>query len=126
MNLFIGNLSPETTQEDLRRIFSEFGEVLVARVVTDRDSGLPKGFGFVEMGDKFMAFDAIDNIDATFLHGNIISVKEAKTQNKDKKKPFRSNNNPNSFGYNSNRPAKPYSQQSARPLRPRFKRKSEE
>jgi RNA recognition motif-containing protein len=78
MNLYIGNLSPETTENDLLKIFSEFGEIVGIKVIRDAETGMPRGFGFVEMADKFSAFDAIDNIDATFFQGNIISVKEAK------------------------------------------------
>ncbi len=47
----------------------------------DNATGTSRGFGFVEMADKFQAFDAIDNIDATYFEGNIISVKEAKQNN---------------------------------------------
>ena len=78
MNLFIGNLSPETTEPTLEKMFSEFGEIISVKIVRDNETGLSKGFGFVEMADKFHAFDAIDNIDMTFLEGQIISVKEAK------------------------------------------------
>ena len=78
MNLFCGNLSPETSEEHLRQIFSEFGNILSAKVIIDSATGLPKGFGFVEMEEKYDAYDAIDNLDMTYFMGNIISVKEAK------------------------------------------------
>lgn len=80
MNLFVGNLSLETTEGDLRTIFSEFGEIVSAKVLVKADpaTGQPRKFGFVEMADKYHSFDAIDNLDCTYLHGNIISVKEAK------------------------------------------------
>lgn len=80
MNLFVGNLSLETTEGDLRKIFSEFGEIVSAKVLVKADpaTGQPRKFGFVEMADKFHSFDAIDNLDCTYLQGNIISVKEAK------------------------------------------------
>jgi RNA recognition motif-containing protein len=78
MNLFIGNLSPETSEDALRQIFSEFGTVLTVKIPIDNATGLPRGFGFVEMEDKFHAYDAIDNLDTTYLLGNIISVKESK------------------------------------------------
>lgn len=80
MNLFIGNLGPDVTASDLQTAFSEFGEVVSAKVIFDNQTGMSKGFGFVEMGDKFHAFDAIDNIDATFFMGQVISVKEAKAK----------------------------------------------
>jgi len=84
MNLFIGNLSPETTEEDLRNLFSEFGEIVTIKVVKDTVTGDSRGFGFVEMADKFHAYDCIDNIDMTFFQGNVISVKEAKPKGSDK------------------------------------------
>ena len=81
MNLFVGNLNPETNAAGLRRLFSEFGEVVSSKVIIDNATGMSRGFGFVEMADKFHSFDAIDNLDATFFEGNIISVKEAKQNN---------------------------------------------
>jgi RNA recognition motif-containing protein len=78
MNLYVGNLSPETTEDDLRNIFSEFGEIVSARILRDNETGMPRGFGFVEMADKYHGYDAIDNLDVTYLQGQIISVKEAK------------------------------------------------
>ncbi len=81
MNLFIGNLNPETTVTNLRTLFSEFGEIVSAKIIYDNATGMSRGFGFVEMADKFHAFDAIDNIDCTFFEGNVISVKEAKQNN---------------------------------------------
>ena len=78
MNLYVGNLSPETTEADLRTIFSEFGEVVAVKILLDTATGLPRGFGFVEMADKFQGFDAITNIDMTYFQGNIINVRESK------------------------------------------------
>jgi RNA recognition motif-containing protein len=78
MNLFVGNLSPETTEADLRNLFTEFGEIVALKVVKDLVTGDSRGFGFVEYADKFHAYDAIDNIDMTFFQGNVITVKEAK------------------------------------------------
>ena len=82
MNLFVGNLSLETTEEDIRKLFSEFGEIISAKVLVKEDpaTGQPRKFGFVDMADKFHSYDAIDNIDCTFFLGNIITVKEAKPQ----------------------------------------------
>ena len=81
MNLFIGNLNPETTISKLETLFSDFGPIVSAKIIIDKATGVSKGFGFVEFGDRFHAFDAIDNLDATFFDGNIISVKEAKQNN---------------------------------------------
>lgn len=81
MNLFIGNLSPQTTEESLRTAFEEFGEVLSVKIPVDTETGSPRGFGFVEMADKFESFDAIDNIDGTYFEGQVITVKESKPKN---------------------------------------------
>jgi RNA recognition motif-containing protein len=78
MNLFVGNLSPETTANSLRTLFSEFGEVVSSKVIFDNATGMSRGFGFVEMADKFQAQNAVDNLDVSFHEGNIISVKEAR------------------------------------------------
>lgn len=81
MNLFIGNLNPITTEDSLREIFSEFGEIISVKVPIDPETGQPRGFGFVEMADKFESFDAIDNIDGIYFEGQVISVKESKPKN---------------------------------------------
>jgi RNA recognition motif-containing protein len=81
MNLFVGNLNPDTTAAGLRQLFSEFGEIVSAKIIMDNATGTSRGFGFVEMADKFHSYDAIDNLDSIFFEGNIISVKEAKQNN---------------------------------------------
>jgi RNA recognition motif-containing protein len=78
MNLYVGNLSPETTASSLRKLFSEFGEIVSSKIIMDNATGAPRGFGFVEMADKFQAQAAVDNLDMSFFEGNIISVKEAR------------------------------------------------
>jgi RNA recognition motif-containing protein len=78
MNIFVGNLNPETVAEGLRKLFSEFGEVISAKVIIDNATGQSKGFGFVEMADKIAAQYAIDNLDVAYFEGNILSVKEAR------------------------------------------------
>lgn len=81
MNLFIGNVSPETSEASLEKLFSEFGTVLSCKVPVDTTTGMPRGFAFVEMADKFESYDAIDNIDQTYFEGSIITVKESKPKN---------------------------------------------
>lgn len=78
MNLFISNVSPLTSEAGLRNIFAEFGEVLSVKIPIDPATGMPRGFAFVEMADKFHSYDAIDNLDMTYLDGQIITVKESK------------------------------------------------
>jgi RNA recognition motif-containing protein len=51
MNIYVGNLSFEVTEEDLRQAFESFGQLSSVKVITDRDTGRSKGFGFIEMSD---------------------------------------------------------------------------
>ncbi len=78
MNLYVGNLSPETNEQQLRELFSEFGAIKSVKLIIDPQTGFPKGFGFVEMEEKGSGYDAIDNLDYTWFMGGIISVREAK------------------------------------------------
>ena len=76
--LYIGNLSYQTTDDDLRPLFSEAGEVASATVITERDSGRSKGFGFVEMPDRAEAQAAIENLNGKDLLGQKMNVNEAR------------------------------------------------
>ncbi|HRO42833.1 MAG TPA: RNA-binding protein [Flavipsychrobacter sp.] len=78
MNLFVGNLSPETTEQQLRTAFSEFGSIKTIKIIMDPQTGMPKGFGFVEMEERRDGYEAITHLDMTYLEGTVISVKEAK------------------------------------------------
>jgi RNA recognition motif-containing protein len=64
VNIFVGNLAFTTTEQDLRQLFEPYGTVETIRVITDRDTGRARGFGFVEMPDNRAAQDAIAG-----LHG---------------------------------------------------------
>lgn len=75
-NLYVGNLSFDTTSDDLRDAFSQYGAVTSAQVVTDRETGRSRGFGFVEMADG--GPEAIEALDGTELQGRTITVNEAK------------------------------------------------
>ncbi len=77
MNIYVGNLSYNTTEKELETLFSQFGEVTSARVITDRDTGRPKGFGFVEMADKAAAEAAISALDGREVGGRDLRVNEA-------------------------------------------------
>ncbi len=78
MNVYVGNLSYSTSSEELREVFEKFGEVTSANVISDRDSGRSKGFGFVEMSDDAQAKQAIENLNGTDLDGRTITVNEAR------------------------------------------------
>ncbi|MGK7390492.1 MAG: RNA recognition motif domain-containing protein [Candidatus Cyclobacteriaceae bacterium M2_1C_046] len=78
MNIFVAKLSPNTTGEDLRELFSEYGEVKSANVIMDRDTGQSKRFGFVEMANQEEALKAIDDLDGSEYDHSEIVVKKAK------------------------------------------------
>jgi len=78
MNIYVGNLPFEVTDDDLRQVFSAYGEVESASVVKDRFSGESRGFGFVEMPAKKDADAAIAGLNGTDLKGRAITVNEAK------------------------------------------------
>lgn len=78
MNLFVGNLPFTATEADLRGLFSEYGTVDSAAIITDRETGRSRGFGFVELAADARAQDAIRDLDGTDLQGRNIKVNEAK------------------------------------------------
>jgi len=77
-NIFVGNLSYQTSQEDLHATFSQYGAVERVSIVTDRDSGQPRGFAFVEMTDASAAQTAITQLNGAELHGRALNVNEAR------------------------------------------------
>ena len=76
--LYCGNLSFNTTSADLEQLFAQYGEVVSAEVVMDRDSGRSRGFGFVEMGNDAAAQAAIQGVNETEVDGRSLKVTEAK------------------------------------------------
>jgi len=78
MNIYVGNLSFEISAENLRRAFEAFGHVISARIVKDKYSGQPRGFGFVEMPDQARAQAAIDYLNGKELLGRQMNVNEAR------------------------------------------------
>lgn len=77
-NIFVGNLNYSTTQEDLHTTFAQFGNVERVNVVTDRDTGQPRGFAFVEMTDANAAQTAISQLNGAELNGRAMNVNEAR------------------------------------------------
>jgi len=78
MNIYVGNLSTESTEDDLRQAFEAFGEVASVKIITDRYTGQSRGFGFVEMPNSPEAQSAINGLDGTDLKGNAIKVNQAR------------------------------------------------
>jgi cold-inducible RNA-binding protein len=75
--IFVGNLSYDTTQEDLERLFSEVGHVVEMTLPLDRITGRAKGFGFVEFTEEVAAAEAIERFDGHQLHGRSLRVSQA-------------------------------------------------
>jgi RNA recognition motif-containing protein len=82
MNMYIGNLAYDVTENDLKNAFSEFGEVSSVKIITDKFSGRPKGFGFVEMPDNSEADQAIKALNGKVLNGRRIKVNQAEARGK--------------------------------------------
>lgn len=76
--LYVGNLSFDATQRDIEETFSEYGNVHSVNLITDRETGRPRGFGFVEMGSAEEAQAAIDGLDQQLVGGRNITVNIAK------------------------------------------------
>jgi RNA recognition motif-containing protein len=78
MNLYVGNLSREVTEDELRKAFEAFGQVTSVNVIKDRYSNESRGFGFVEMATKSEAQAAITGLNGTSLGDRTLSVSEAR------------------------------------------------
>lgn len=87
-NLFIGSLAYATNDDSLKAFFEQIGEVESARVVTDRDSGRSKGFGFVEFKDEANNQKAVDQLDGKELDGRAINVSLARPKEDRPKRDF--------------------------------------
>jgi RNA recognition motif-containing protein len=81
MNIYVGNLSFDTTEDQIREAFQSFGEVTSAAIITDKYSGESRGFGFVEMSGKSEAIAAINGLNGAELNGRTLKVNEAKPRN---------------------------------------------
>jgi len=77
-NIFVGNLSYQATQADLQAAFEAYGSVERVNLITDRDSGQPRGFAFVEMSDAQAAQTAITQLNGAELYGRAMNVNEAR------------------------------------------------
>jgi len=89
MNMYVSNLSFHTSDSDLKKLFSQYGAVSSAKVITDRETGRSRGFGFVEMDSEAEAKEAIKNLNNKDIEGRAMSVSVAR------EKTERPNNNNN-------------------------------
>ena len=80
MKLYVGNISFDTSEDALRNAFAEFGDVEEVAVITDRDTGRPRGFAFVTMRDDNAARAAIDGLNGKDLDGRALNVNEARAK----------------------------------------------
>ena len=78
LNIYVGNLSFDTSERELEAAFATYGAVTSARIATDRDTNRPRGFGFVEMSNQTEAEAAIAGLNGTDLQGRTLTVNEAR------------------------------------------------
>jgi cold-inducible RNA-binding protein len=78
VNIFVGNLSYQTNQDELHAAFAQYGSVERVNIVTDRDTGQPRGFAFVEMTERRDAETAISQLNGAELNGRAMNVNEAR------------------------------------------------
>lgn len=100
MNIFIAGLSFKVNDADLSNLFEEYGEISSAKVITDRQTGRSKGYGFVEMEDEAAANKAIEELNGAEYDGRTIAVSEARPR---EERPRREFNNNRGGGFNRNR-----------------------
>lgn len=85
MNMYVGNLSYQVTEEDLTQAFSEFGSVESVNIIKDRFSGRSRGFGFVDMPDNSEADKAIKALNGSSIKGRDIKISQANQKNRGRK-----------------------------------------
>lgn len=102
MNLYISNLSYNISDEDLRQLFADYGEITSAKVIMDRETGRSRGFGFVELSDDELAKKAIEELNQASYDGKVINITEARPREYRGDRGGRFNNN-RGGGYGSNR-----------------------
>ena len=102
MNLYISNLSYNISDEDLRLLFADYGEITSAKVIMDRETGRSRGFGFVELSDDELAKKAIEELNQASYDGKVINITEARPREDRGDRGGRFNIN-RGGGYGSNR-----------------------
>ncbi len=100
MNIYVGNLASTTTEEDLKEVFGNHGQINSVKIIKDFDSGQPRGFAFVEMSQKD-GINAVEQLNNTELNGNTIIVNEAFEKRNNNRNNYRSGGG-GGRNYNSN------------------------
>lgn len=85
MNIFVGNLNIQTTENQLRDAFAAFGTVDTVKVIIDKYSNQSRGFGFVEMPDSTEATAAIDKLNSSFMDQSVMVVNEARPRTEERR-----------------------------------------
>ncbi|CAD0218072.1 MULTISPECIES: RNA recognition motif domain-containing protein [Chryseobacterium] len=102
MNIFVSNINYATKEYELHDLFAEFGDVSSAKIVTDRETGRSRGFGFVEMGDE-EGQQAIEALNQKEFNGKALNVSEAKPREEKPRRSFDNNRGGGYGGGNNNR-----------------------
>ncbi len=79
-NLYVGNIEKTTTEEDIKTAFATYGAVEVVSIIKDQTTGLPRGFGFVEMTEDKDAQEAVQGLNGSLMAGRTINVSEARAK----------------------------------------------
>ncbi|MDR6513519.1 RNA-binding protein [Chryseobacterium camelliae] len=96
MNIFVSNINYATKEYELQDLFSEFGDVSSAKIITDKETGRSRGFGFIEMSDE-EGQEAIEALNQKEFNGKVLNVSEAKPREEKPRRTF-SNNGGNNRG----------------------------
>jgi len=103
MRIYVGGLPYQTTEQDLIDLFEQAGQVTEASVITDRNTGRSKGFGFVEMSDEQAARSAIERLNGTNIEDRAITVNEARERQSTGSRGFQGRERRPNTGYQSGR-----------------------
>lgn len=99
MRLYVGGLPYQATEQDLLDLFGQIGQVDSATVITDRDTGRSKGFGFVEISDDQVAQQAIDRLNGTLLGNRTITVNQARERQQSNRGGYQDRDRRSNRGY---------------------------
>ncbi|MDQ1096038.1 MULTISPECIES: RNA recognition motif domain-containing protein [Chryseobacterium] len=104
MNIFVSNINYATKEYELQDLFSEFGDVSSAKIITDKETGRSRGFGFIEMSDE-EGQEAIEALNQKEFNGKVLNVSEAKPREEKPRRTFSNNggNNRGGGSYGNNR-----------------------